>query len=68
MFDNLRDTLDFDDLLFENRNKHYGAYQLRKRYNGVVVAGILMATILAASVVILLLLFHLVKINQYLEQ
>ncbi len=53
MFDNLRDTLDFDDLLFENRNKHYGAYQLRKRYNGVVVAGILMATILAASVVIL---------------
>ena len=45
MFDNLRDTLDFDDLLFEKRNKDYGAYQLRKRYNSVVIAGIILASL-----------------------
>ena len=53
MFDNLRDVLDFDDLLFETRNKEYGAYQLRKRYNSVVVAGILIAIFLVGSFVIL---------------
>jgi protein TonB len=53
MFDNLRNMLDFDDLLFETRNKDYGAYQLRKRYNSVVVACILLASLLVGSVVIL---------------
>jgi protein TonB len=53
MFDNLRHKLDFDDLLFESRNKDYGAYQLRKRYNAVVVAGIILATLLVGSAVIL---------------
>ena len=27
----------FDDIVFENRNKEYGAYQLRKKYNRVVL-------------------------------
>ncbi len=53
MFDNLRDTLDFDDLLFERRNRDYGAYQLRKRYNGVVVAGIILATLLVTAIVVI---------------
>ena len=53
MFDNLRHKLDFDDLLFEMRNKDYGAYQLRKRYNSVVVAGIILASLLVGCVVIL---------------
>jgi periplasmic protein TonB len=53
MFDNLRDTLDFDDLLFEGRNRDYGAYQLRKKYNSVMVAGIIMASLLVAAAVIL---------------
>jgi periplasmic protein TonB len=53
MFDNLRDTLDFDDLLFEKRNRSYGAYQLRKKYNSVVMAGIIMACLLISSAVIL---------------
>ena len=25
---------DFEELVFENRNKEYGAYDLRKRYKG----------------------------------
>jgi protein TonB len=57
MFDNLRNVLDFDDLLFEKRNKEYGAYQLRKRYNAVVIAGIILATFIVSSVVILPFIF-----------
>jgi len=52
MFDNLRDTLEFDDLLFENRNREYGAYQLRKNYNSVVVAGIILAIVLVTCAVV----------------
>ena len=44
---------DFDDLLFESRNKEYGAYQLRKRYNSVMVAGILFSSVLFSILVIL---------------
>jgi protein TonB len=53
MFDNLRDVLDFDDLLFKSRNMDYGAYQLRKRYNSVVVAGIILASLVVSSAVVL---------------
>jgi protein TonB len=30
---------DWDDLVFENRNKEYGAYEVRKAYSGNLVAG-----------------------------
>ena len=53
MFDNLRDTLDFDDLLFEARNRDYGAYQLRKKYNSVMAAGIILVCLIVSAVVIL---------------
>jgi periplasmic protein TonB len=53
MFDNLRNMLDFDDLLFEKRNKDYGAYQLRKRYNSVLALCIVLAcTVVIFAVVI----------------
>jgi len=53
MFDNLRKTLDFDDLLFKTRNRDYGAYQLRKRYNAVVIAGIILGSLLVSSAVVI---------------
>jgi len=53
MFDNLRDTLDFDDLLFDKRNKDYGAYQLRKKYNSVMVAGIIITCLLVSAIIVL---------------
>jgi protein TonB len=53
MFDNLRKVIDFDDLLFETRNRDYGAYQLRKRYNSVVIAGIILASLLVSSAVLI---------------
>jgi protein TonB len=43
----------FDDLVFEHRNKEYGAYQLRKRYNRVVLAGTLIASIFAIAAVLI---------------
>jgi periplasmic protein TonB len=52
MFDNLRNILDFDDLLFEKRNRDYGAFQLRKRYNSVVIACIFVASVVASSAVL----------------
>jgi protein TonB len=53
MYDNLRKWLDIDDLLFESRNRDYGAYQLRKRYNSVVITGILIASLIICLAVIL---------------
>jgi len=53
MDNNLRAVTDFDDLIFSDRNKEYGAYQLRKRYNSVVITGILVASVLVSSAVIL---------------
>jgi protein TonB len=48
-----QDIPTFDDLLFESRNKDYGAYQLRKKYNRVVSACILLATFLGSAAVII---------------
>jgi len=52
MYDNLRKVLDFDDLLFQKRNRDYGAYQLRKRYNSNVITGIIVACLFITSIVI----------------
>lgn len=49
-FDNIPD---FDDLLFESRNKEYGAYQLRKKYNSVLIGGIIFASLLGCAAVII---------------
>lgn len=57
MFDNLRDVLDFDDLLFEKRNRDYGAFLLRKRYNSVVFFSIIVAIMFVSAAVILPFLF-----------
>ena len=53
MDDNLKDVPDFDDLLFETRNKEYGAYQLRKSYNSVLTAGIILASLIVSTSVLL---------------
>ncbi len=43
----------FDDLVFENRNKEYGAYQLRKKYNRVVIISTLIGCIALGLAVII---------------
>jgi len=44
---------DFNDLIFEFRNKDYGAYQLRKRYNSALITGIIVASFLVCCAVII---------------
>jgi periplasmic protein TonB len=43
----------FDDIIFECRNKEYGAYVLRKKYNAVIIGGILVAAIVCSLAVII---------------
>jgi protein TonB len=44
---------DFDDLVFEHKNREYGAYQLRKGYNRAVLTGTISATVFAIAVVLI---------------
>lgn len=50
---NRNNVPDFDDLLFASRNKDYGAYQLRKKYNAVLIGGIIIASVIGSAAVIL---------------
>lgn len=42
----------FDDIVFEVRNKEYGAYKLRKKYNRTVLIAMLIGILVLATVVI----------------
>jgi protein TonB len=48
-----KEVPDFDDLVFENRNKEYGAFLLRKSYNIVVIISIIIGSFLGSFVVII---------------
>ncbi len=47
-----KNRLDFDELTFENRNKTYGAYQLRRQYNRNVVFSIVIGCFIVSSMVV----------------
>jgi periplasmic protein TonB len=51
MYNNLRGVMNFDDILFKSRNRDYGAYQLRKRYNSVVTFSICAAILIVTFAV-----------------
>ena len=42
----------FDDIVFEDRNKEYGAYRLRKKYSRNVIIAMLIGIIILATAVI----------------
>ncbi|MCJ7449065.1 MAG: TonB family protein [Bacteroidales bacterium] len=42
----------FDDIVFEDRNKEYGAYRLRKKYNRNVLIAMLIGIIIIATAII----------------
>ena len=44
----------FDDIVFEVRNKEYGAYKLRKKYNRTVLIALLIGVIIIATAIITL--------------
>jgi len=49
---------DFDDLVFEHRNREYGAYDLRKRYNRALLAGTIVAALTAIITVMVPFISH----------
>jgi protein TonB len=42
----------FDDIVFEDRNKEYGAYKLRRRYKRSVILGLLLALLVGSTATI----------------
>jgi periplasmic protein TonB len=42
----------FDDIVFEDRNKEYGAYSIRKKYKPTVIVAIIIGSIILATAVI----------------
>ena len=42
----------FDDIVFRERNKEYGAYKLRKKYNRTVIVSLLVGIIIVGTAVI----------------
>jgi len=42
----------FDDIVFENRNKEYGAYTLRKKYNRNVMIALLIGVLIMGTAII----------------
>jgi periplasmic protein TonB len=42
----------FDDIVFEARNKEYGAYKLRKRYNRTVIVAMLIGILIIGTAII----------------
>jgi len=46
-------TPTFDDIVFENRNKEYGAYEIRKKYNRVVLIATLIGVLVMFTAIII---------------
>jgi len=53
--------LEFDDIVFENRNKDYGAYPIRKNYNSNVIISIVIASLIVIASVIIPYLDYIKK-------
>jgi len=52
MENELKNVPSFDDLVFENRNKEYGAYSIRKKYNRTVIWAIIVGVVIISTAVI----------------
>ena len=55
------DTKLMDDIVFEGRNKSYGAYFLRRRYEKSMIIGILMGVIIFVFLIFLPIILDWVK-------
>jgi protein TonB len=49
----MKDRQAYDDLIFEKRNRGYGAYMLRKGYSGLVNRSLLIAIVVVSLIVII---------------
>jgi periplasmic protein TonB len=49
----MTDRGNFDDLIFENRNKEYGAYDIRKKYNLVLLISLSVSLLIGSAAVMI---------------
>jgi protein TonB len=68
MKDFLKEVSEFNELIFENRNKEYGAYLLRKSYNKIVIISLVAASLIGSSVIVIPFLNVLGKQHQASSQ
>ena len=54
-----------DELLFQHRNKAYGAYTLRKNYSGNLLKGLVIASIAFTGFIFLLFFFAIDRTDEY---
>jgi periplasmic protein TonB len=52
MENELKNVPSFDDIVFETRNKEYGAYSIRKKYNRTVMWSILVGVLILSTAII----------------
>lgn len=52
MADEMKYKIPFDDIVFEHRNKEYGAYRLRKKYSRNLMIGMLIGIIIIGTAII----------------
>ncbi len=52
MENNKNVTPSFDDLVFEHRNKEYGAYVMRKKYNRTMLFAVIFGTVIIVTAVV----------------
>src|ERR1700749_4395319 len=60
---NLNSTESFNDMVFENRNKEYGAYVLRKSYNDNITRSLILTCAFFGLLTLLGVLFSNTKIS-----
>jgi len=63
----MKDRQAFDDLIFANRNREYGAYILRKDYSLQVVISLILAVIIGSSIVVIPFLKVISKSHEPVE-
>jgi len=48
-----KEIMNFNDIVFEKRNKEYGAYVLRKKYNSVLIKSTIITILIVSSIIII---------------
>lgn len=48
-----KEIMNFNDIVFEKRNKEYGAYVLRKKYNSILIKSTIITILIVSSIIII---------------
>jgi len=63
-----RDFIELDEIVFENRNKEYGAYNLRKIYGGILAKSFIYGTVVFLGIVVVPFIYMTMKAEDIREE